>query len=113
MTTNIEASVITFPKERIKREIPNETRSHMVEKAQKKATADFAETISMEISAAVFEDFKAYGLDVDSKQFDNDFTYLTNVLSAVVHRMLDLPHPFQEVVDKVEFLDPEEVKPIQ
>lgn len=106
---SLSASIISFPKDRIMREIPDETRSVLVQQAQEKSTVGFADNVVTGMSASIYEELKECGLDVATPQFNTDFTYLTSTLSAVIYRILGLEHPFQNVVDLIEFTEVEDV----
>ena len=91
-------NVLTFPKEKIIREVP--FHNEKLEEIKAKGTQNFADAIVHDIAENILNEFGGVGLNTEAETFSKDFQLLINVLTTTVYRSVGLPHPFQKIIDE-------------
>lgn len=96
-------NVIEFPSSKIIR--PPVVNNEMIEKVQIKGVTNLAASMSADFISALLNDFESAGLDTESDQFHQDFSFVALAVQAVVYRSLELEFPFQKVLDQVKIVE--------
>ncbi len=89
--------LVSFPTEKIIRHFPGNTD---LEEARKKGIQHFANTVVGEIAEQTFQFLENQGFDIESDQFNRDFSFVIDCFRAVVYRTMKLEHPLHEFIDE-------------
>ena len=101
------ATILKFPKERIIREPPQGA----VEEAVSRREKEQIEEIYQDILQSAFNECINYGFDVTTNEFVKGFSYLAQVLQAVVYQNFKLEHSLQPMLNEtIEVLDESEIE---
>ena len=102
-------NVLTFPKEKIIREVP--FHNEKLEEIKAKGTQNFADAIVHDIAENILNEFGGVGLNTEAETFIKDFQLLINVLTTTVYRSVGLSHPFQKIIDEnFDFVPAEQIE---
>lgn len=108
--TQPEAKIITFPAQRIVREIP----VGIVKEGINKREREQIDQIHDAILNNAFGEFLDYGFDVKNEKFIKDFSYLSMVLEALVYRNYGLEHDLHPMLEEtVKVISEEEFEKMQ
>lgn len=88
--------VISFPKNKIHREIPAEV--HI--ERQAKADQKLADSIVDDITGIIITELDNYYVDVQKKQFSKDLVLVADAIKAAVYRSFGIEHHLHEFIDK-------------
>ena len=94
------ASIISFPKSRISREVTTETAEDVLTKANA-AKMQHAAELTQQALQGVYNRLELEGFDMESDQFDMDFGFVHESLLATVLRANGIFYPMQEIIDDV------------
>ena len=89
--------VISFPSNKIVREYPQNI--EILEKAKEKSVKKFADDVIDILAETCYEQIESLGLNVETKDFDRDFSFVVETIRATVYRNLELPHHLHEFID--------------
>lgn len=93
MTDNI----VQFPKDKIVREGIN---VEEVKKAQEKSLRNYADSVTDELSNALFMEIDNQGLDKENEKFHRDLNFALSVINAAVYRSLNIRHDLHHFLDE-------------
>jgi formiminotetrahydrofolate cyclodeaminase len=90
-------TIVQFPANRIVREIaPN---VEEIERAKEKGLQKHAETIVEDMFLSMMDALENYGIDVETEQFERDFTFAADALRATVYRTFGIDHGLHEFIN--------------
>jgi hypothetical protein len=89
--------VISFPSNKIVREYPQNI--EILEKAKEKSVKKFADDVIDILAETCYEQIESLGLNVESENFDTDFSFVVETIRATIYRNLELPHHMHEFID--------------
>jgi len=90
-------TIVKFPTNRIVREVPPNIEE--IEKAKEKSLQKHAEAIVEDLVLNIMDALENYGIETESDQFEQDFTFAADALRATVYRTFKIEHPLHSFVD--------------
>lgn len=93
------ASIVEFPKNKIVRDTTTQTNERLAA-AKEAGVRNFAEAVVSDIAEEVAMNFSSCGINIETEQFQRDFTLLYSVMLGTVYRAVDLTHPMLGFMDK-------------
>lgn len=91
-------NIVHFPESRI----VNRKRATTPKKVVRDLVAAKMEMVEHIISSnmtALYSNFEADGIDVNSESFIKDFSFGAEIMKAALHRAVGLPHPVLQFID--------------
>jgi hypothetical protein len=90
-------TIVQFPTNRIVREVqPN---IEEIEKAKEKSLQRHAETIVEDLFLNIMDAMENYGIDVETEQFERDFTFSADAIRATVYRTFGIDHGLHDFIN--------------
>lgn len=90
-------TIVQFPTSRIVRE--HQPNVEEIEKAKEKSLQKHAETIVEDLFLSLLDAMENYGIDVDSEQFERDFTFASDAVRATVYRSFGIEHALHDFIN--------------
>jgi hypothetical protein len=98
VTVPKDNKIISFPKSKIVREIPESASA--VEEIKTKGVTKYADAVAEDLSGALLMDLSNYGMNMDTEQAEKDYVFLSSVMRAVIYRGVGLEHPLHKFIDQ-------------
>ena len=93
------SNIVEFPKSKIVRDVPPEIEAEIAKKKEKNKQ-NYAEAMSEDIVAGLFNELENCGIDSTDEHFQKDFIFASLAIKSLIFRNLGLPHQLHDYVDK-------------
>lgn len=90
-------TIVNFPTSRIVREVPPNVEE--IERAKEKSLQKHAEAIVEDMFLNIMDALENYGIDVETEQFERDFTFTADSLRATVYRTFGIDHALHDFIN--------------
>lgn len=90
-------TIVKFPESRIVREVPPNIEE--IAKAKEKGLQKHAETIVEDLILNILDAMENYGIDVETDDFQRDFSFAADAMRASIYRSFNLEHALHTFVD--------------
>lgn len=81
---------------------PSQLRLVAIEEAEKDEGADrkYVDEFVHELALHLLSEFHEEGFEIQTTVFDKNFGFVVETVRSMLYATYDIPHPFQEIVDK-------------
>ena len=105
-------TIVKFPESRIVREVPPNIEE--IKKAKEKGLQKHAETIVEDLIVNILDAMENYGIDVETDDFQRDFSFAADAMRASIYRSFNLDHALHSFVDNnVQIIHAENVEELK
>jgi hypothetical protein len=92
------ANILEFPKSAIVRDTTAQT-NERIAAAKEAGTKNFADAVGSDLAEEMAMNLSSCGIDIETEQFQKDFTLLYAVMAGMIYRAVDLTHPIHQFMD--------------
>lgn len=93
------ANILEFPKSAIVRDTTAQT-NERIAAAKEAGTKNFADAIGNDLAEEMAINLSSCGIDIETEQFQKDFTLMFAVMAGMIYRAVDLTHPIHPFMDE-------------
>jgi hypothetical protein len=90
--------LLDFPKSAIIRDTTAQT-NERIAAAKEAGVKNFADAVANDIGEDIALNLSSCGIDIETEQFQKDFTLLYAIMAGMIYRAVDLTHPIHPYMD--------------